>query len=66
MHKVVIEARINEKASRISNPNVPWSAAEIAADTSRLADGARKRSLGLDDLRGGTFTGFCGGVILAP
>jgi len=30
--------------------------AEIAAETRRLADGARRRSLGLDDLRGGTFT----------
>jgi pyruvate dehydrogenase E2 component (dihydrolipoamide acetyltransferase) len=29
---------------------------EIAAETRRLADGARKRSLGLEDLRGGTFT----------
>ena len=30
--------------------------AEIAAETRRLADGARSRSLRLDELRGGTFT----------
>jgi 3-keto-5-aminohexanoate cleavage enzyme len=32
MRKVVIEARINEYEPRDRNPNVPWTAAEIAAD----------------------------------
>ncbi len=32
MRKVVIEARINEYEPRDRNPNVPWTAAEIAED----------------------------------
>lgn len=31
MRKVIIEARLNEYAMRDPNPNVPWTAAEIAA-----------------------------------
>ena len=32
MRKVIIEVRTNERADRSVNPNVPWTAAEIAAD----------------------------------
>ena len=32
MSKVILEVRCNEYATRVSNPHVPWSACEIAAD----------------------------------
>ncbi len=35
--KVVIEARVNEYAGRAPNPNVPWTAAEIASDVGECA-----------------------------
>jgi 3-keto-5-aminohexanoate cleavage enzyme len=38
MRKLIIEARINEYASRNANPHVPWSAAEIADDARRCRE----------------------------
>ena len=32
MHRLIIEARVNEYASRRNNPNVPWTPEEIARD----------------------------------
>jgi uncharacterized protein (DUF849 family) len=32
MRKVIVEARLNERADRSINPNVPWTAGEIAED----------------------------------
>ena len=36
--KVMIEVRCNEYTMRDRNPNVPWSAAEIAEDAARCRD----------------------------
>lgn len=38
MRKVILEARVNEYASRGANANVPWSAREIADDARACAD----------------------------
>ncbi|AGI74890.1 hypothetical protein DUF849 (plasmid) [Octadecabacter arcticus 238] len=38
MKKLIIEARVNEYAMRDENPNVPWSAQEIAHDAAEVAE----------------------------
>ncbi len=41
MKKMILEARINEYAMRDQNPNVPWTADEIAESAARCrAEGA--------------------------
>jgi 3-keto-5-aminohexanoate cleavage enzyme len=36
--RIVIEVRVNEYTGRVPNPNVPWSATEIAADAEACRD----------------------------
>ena len=38
MHKLIIEARVNEYRSRKRNPHVPWRADEIAADAAECRE----------------------------